>query len=852
MIRKKHMKNMAAVMAAAMVLSAAQTAGPVFAAEAPANGTNLSIVYYGKNTKYAKTIKNVKKGYVVKFSAAGEGAAYISFSSSKVTASGKTASTTVKIKKAAVNDHAGKTAAKIVAKVYTGAGKLVKTVNDNVTIAEDASKIAIKTAKMDLSDLVVGGAYDFDRTLTPTVSSNKTYWSVEDANGNDCSSMVDSQGVFRPTKAGIYIVTATARRSRNALDRASKSITISVKDDSARVASVAPKNAGAVDIVFSESVSKISAENIDNYSIGGVKPVKAVLGSDERTVTLTFTTAEYSKKVLIVEPITTKADSKVQTELYISVYTYTDQTAPQVLSVEAVTAQSSASGLTITASEPIASGTVKVDGSAVNGVWEDDTFTASGLNLTASSSHTLQIVNLRDKSSAGNTAALIERSFTVKVDNTAPTAVLRMEDDRTIKVVFSKKMNPDTVLSALGTLGSVTDSASSVIPCTAAVVAGGGQKEFTLTIQDNGFYALGASRTVLVKFTSSITDYLGNPMTQANSSVTMVKDTKAPVFTSAAAIKNENGQVVSLVFTADKDLEKLSDGYPSIMRSDGVSYSYSSFLGGLTAPLVSGNKLTYSLVTPQAAGGSYTFTIPAGVVKDTALGGNANASQVLALDFGSAEIETGFKVTAAEASAKNVIDVTFTAAAAGGSMAGSATDASHYTLNGNSLPAGTTIVLTDDGKRTARITLPNASVSKTDEKAILVISGIVSTNGTALTSCTTTVPIYDNTAPAIASAKFNAVDAGKSAAVRVTYNEAVVLAADTTKAADEFSLMIGGAEVKAASISRVAGSDTMLDIVFETELSVSQATLKSVGNRLVTDAEGNAQAVNTAITVQAL
>uniref|UniRef100_UPI0031B81561 Ig-like domain-containing protein n=1 Tax=Anaerolentibacter hominis TaxID=3079009 RepID=UPI0031B81561 len=123
--------------------------------------------------------------------------------------------------------------------------KTTKTLKATVTVRQDASKVAIKTSKFDTANMVVGGSYDFDRTMTPKVSTNKTYWTVTklaaDAKDNKViantqkgsgKDIMNSNGVFTPAEAGQYEIMAQCLRGKNAeYVRASATLKVEVKEN---------------------------------------------------------------------------------------------------------------------------------------------------------------------------------------------------------------------------------------------------------------------------------------------------------------------------------------------------------------------------------------------------------------------------------------------------------------------------------------------------------------------------------------------------------------------------------------------------------------------------------------------
>lgn len=86
-----------------------------------------------------------------------------------------------------------------------------QTLSCKVTVKEHtpATSIAISNAKCDTINahiLKVGESYDFNRTLTPSTSNDKTYWYIQDEDYAE----VDSSGVVTAKKEGITMLVAQA------------------------------------------------------------------------------------------------------------------------------------------------------------------------------------------------------------------------------------------------------------------------------------------------------------------------------------------------------------------------------------------------------------------------------------------------------------------------------------------------------------------------------------------------------------------------------------------------------------------------------------------------------------------
>lgn len=286
-------KKLAAAMAVALAVTALP-AVPVAEAEAaavPAFATYRKTLYENGSSKgvYTYTVKNIQKGYTVKWSLSSDGIDYAEWEELSTKASGKTVSNKITI--STTGDIKAKNSSlTVVAKVYNTSGKLVKTIKDNVTLKIQATDVAIKTNKIStgLSGLSVGGSYDFDRTIRPYNSTSKTYWRVTDASGTDCSSEINSSGIWTPTKEGTYTITAICRNSKTSKELCRNTTTAVV---GTLMSSVSQTAVNKFKAEFNTDVSKkITADSFtikEGNGLASVLPKSVSFSADGKTVTVT-------------------------------------------------------------------------------------------------------------------------------------------------------------------------------------------------------------------------------------------------------------------------------------------------------------------------------------------------------------------------------------------------------------------------------------------------------------------------------------------------------------------------------------------------------------------------------------
>lgn len=548
----------------------------------------------------------------------------------------------------------------------------------------------------------------------------------------------------------------------------------------AKVESVKAINATQVEVNFTQAVDETSAETLANYAINSNNPSTAALSSDGKKVTLTFAAAsevEVTNGVIVVEPITLANDEDKTTDKWTAVLNFKDEVKPEIEKVEAKTAGSAATSLTVTATEPIASSSAKVNGEYYAISWNGKTGTINGLNLDASKGHTVELVNLTDKAQTPNVTVSTSKTFNVTVDKAAPTASLSAVGDKAIKVTFNKPMNVSTVASAFGTNVPVKDEALALVNSTAVTtaVAGTNDTEFIIPITASNIYANKDNRTFHVVLPNTLEDKLGNKVSSTTQAITLTKDTAKPVATGYKVVKDSTGKVTAIEVNFNEELAADTQGNiaaPTIVDSNGRQMN--SVLGTLTNDAVTAGdkKVVYQAGTPDKLTGKYAFSFPASAVSDMAETPNTSSAFNYTIDFGSAS--SSFDLTSATATG-NVVTVNFGRAVKGGAVANSATDVNNYSLAGKPLPAGTTIVL-DGGQTTATITLPTTdSVAKDDPTATFTVANVQSLTGETLKSYTGTVAIEDNTAPVLNSAKV--LD---NKTIELTYSEAIQIDAATT------------------------------------------------------------------------
>lgn len=547
-------------------------------------------------------------------------------------------------------------------------------------------------------------------------------------------------------------------------------------------------NASQLKVTFNKTVDKTAAAVLTNYSVAGTNPTSAVVADDAKSVVVKFasaTTLQGTDKTVTVLPITLASDDSKSTAKFVSLLTFADEVKPEIAEVTSTTAGTTASAVTVKASEPIATATAKVDGVnyAIN-FNNTDTATISGLQLDATKSHTIELLNVTDL--AGNKTVSTTKTFNVTVDKNAPEVSLSSVGDKTVVLEFNKDMDVASVQAAFGlNSGNVKDETLNAINHVAVTQIDNSKKKFAVQLNDANLYDNKTSRTLTVVLPATLKDTLGNTVAATTKQVTLSKDTVAPAYTSYKVKKNANGEVTAVEFNFSEELAaKLAASItPTVVKSNGEAISLSNILGGLSnaAVTVNDKKVVFNATTPAKITGKYTFSFAKGSVTDTAVKANDNAAFSATVDFGDATAtDLTLPTNAVSKTGARTYEVNFGTAVKGGAVAGSATDASNYTLAGKALPDGTTIVLKESSdQKVALITLPAGAIATDDANALFSVSNVQTLAGDTFKLYTQTVAVVDTLAPVLKAAALTsdnklAVDFGEVLATPAATSDLVI------------------------------------------------------------------------------
>lgn len=610
------------------------------------------------------------------------------------------------------------------------------------------------------------------------------------------------------------------------------------------VESVSAINGIQLQVKFSREVDKTAAETAANYTIAPSEGTALTLNAgavklqdDNKTAIITLTDAVLEKTTfaVTVKPIQLKDNSTVKSPLFTSTVVVDDKIAPTVTEISSVTSGATASKITIKFSEPVKSGTIKINGESRGSVQLNVTTQDVAVDLDATKTHTLEIINLTD--AANNVTPILTKTFTVTLDANAPEATVAAKGDKNILVTFNKAMNPATVAGAI----SVKDEAYSPVDIGAVTPVDVTNKTFVIPVQET-LYANKSSRTLTLVLTGTMEDELGNKVQATTKTVTLNKDTVAPTIEGVKVKKDADGKATAVVVSFSEELKAGAFNASTLTIIDGEGVKKTGFLNNGT---ISSDKkeVELALATPAKYSGVYSITFPAGFVQDNAEVANPSEAKTVKVDFGKESVDDSkFEIEKDDVKAvNNVITVDFGTPVKGGEVAGSATDVNNYSLNQKALPAGTTITL-DAAKQKAEISLPEQSIAKTDSDALFTVANVQSSTGKTIQPFTGTVEVKDNVSPTLESARI--LD---NKTIELTFSEDMVALTDA-QVGEDFVITQGSTALSLAKgelvANKVSGFDTKIKIVIN-----KPGTSEIPGTPEIpgTDASANVSGANSSI-----
>lgn len=267
-----------------MPLPAQGAATPAF------SKTYLTMYENGKGQGvYKLKVKNVKKGYITRWSVSKAGKRYASFDTNRVVAKSKTVTNTLTINSYEESAFSAGLPVCIKVKVYNANKALISQLSFTPTLHRQAESIQLDTSKIDnLEQLSVGTKYQFNAAMSPANTTSKLCWQVTDASGKDHSKEITSKGVWTPTEEGKYTVTAYAVRKVSKAKLCPTSVEVTV---GCHINTVSQSSANGIRITFGSDVSKRYKDSDFTVKSGeSILPVKSLkFSEDGKTAELTTT-----------------------------------------------------------------------------------------------------------------------------------------------------------------------------------------------------------------------------------------------------------------------------------------------------------------------------------------------------------------------------------------------------------------------------------------------------------------------------------------------------------------------------------------------------------------------------------
>lgn len=185
----------------------------------------------------------------------------------------------------------------VVTCLVTYSDKSIVKLTCKITVKVPATAVSISNAQLknNTHEMIVGQTYDFNRKLTPSNSSDKTYWIIKDED----IATVDKNGVVTAVKQGTTQLEARTGKNKTAamdpLNTVTHSINITITEPVAEVTEVKKTDDKTLTIKFSAAMKKASlinasgSLNTGNITIEG-KKVNNVTAADLGVITPNLTT----------------------------------------------------------------------------------------------------------------------------------------------------------------------------------------------------------------------------------------------------------------------------------------------------------------------------------------------------------------------------------------------------------------------------------------------------------------------------------------------------------------------------------------------------------------------------------
>ncbi|WP_206808418.1 cell wall-binding repeat-containing protein [Paradesulfitobacterium ferrireducens] len=579
------------------------------------------------------------------------------------------------------------------------------------------------------------------------------------------------------------------------------------------VESVSAINAEQIQVVFNKAVDETTAEDVTNYklqntalqSAAGALTDTASLGADGKTVTITLgkTGALTNKKAysFTVGTGVKDANGTALGASYSTSWLQSDTTAPTA-SVNVTAGTSGTQTITVNYSEPVQNaGTYTVDGQSAsvtaldaNDISKNNQVTiTTAQNLVVGQTYTLSIASATDY--AGNVLVTTQIPFTVGQAGAGNLVSATQASDTTVKLVFDTKIDTNSIPSAgtnfkVQTLGTDFSTSGGINLAVDSTDTTG--KTLIVTVNIPGYTTTNPSITPTITV-KGLKGTNGAVINDVSSTVTMTADQTAPTYV-GTTVASDNSYIlvqmsekIAAASVTDTDAAKLTvvdaDGVDQTANVFGTGKAFDKAIVAKSDGTTPGSDQAYikfyNRTGAKLAKGTYTITVPAKLFVDTAntlsATGNSNAAFTVNVTVNDLNNTTAITVGTPSAVTVNADGSEYFTLGFGTALNNTALSTANYTVDGKSLPAGTTIAFTDTNKNTVKITAPAGTYTQ-DGTVNLAVFNVQNSagstmSGTALKSLT----VKDNTAPTVASA---AATAGK---INITFSENVAYAGAGTE-----------------------------------------------------------------------
>lgn len=711
-----------------------------------------------------KTIYGIGKKYTIKVNnlTTGSKSSWSSSNKKVATITGKGVVTTV---------GAGSSNIKV---TVTLPNKTKKVLYCTVTVKLRPATGVVITNIPENNTIEVGNSNDYNRTLTPSNSTDKTTFKIKDTS----VATVNSKGIVTGVSEGSTVLTATTTSG------VSDSVPIIVTPKTAKVDKVILVNGSELQIIFSDTINASTVLNngeLINVKFNRVKDEESVLAGDYGTLTgslstdlktLTITsTSVFNGKYEVEIPSTVKTVSGLKLEKYEKVLTIKDTFKPVNTGVSL---EDTGVLATITFNEPISIDKLipalpkRLDGVALSST--SLSLLANKNNYILSSDKKSLRIDLTD-------LALVDKGREIVVQligiqdlsgNSTNDIYVTLTTDTTVrpqsKIVnaYRSSYNEITVQydRAIRTPGSLE-----IANLSNSAVTGIVDKDNNKLVR----YSLVTAATQLtgnqVVYVKNFNGYNTYSTGYESKMIDFTIRTTAPTLISSILETNITSSVETnkLTLTFDKDVTLVN----SVGEFESTLYALNEDVSSIKVKYISGtaNKKQITLIldnTSISASGTYDITIPSGLVKDAYHMGNDKKVITVKKSTGSMNELPAPTITQLTGNPSEIL-LTFTKKI----DKTSAEDISNYYIPGAVIYSAKVISNSSTGA-TVKLTIISGTIQTTAEYPV-VISGVKGANNTyaAMTGTPQLIKLVENVAPTVVSAKISS----DFKTIIITFNE---------------------------------------------------------------------------------